>query len=166
MLRMPIFTWNILVDVVLILLAFPPLTAALRDAVHRPALSVAPFFDAARGGDAILWQHLFWFFGHPEVYILILPFFGVITEIIPVFSRKPVFGYAAFVLATVAIASLSIGGLGPPHVHDRGGRPAVLRASCRSLIAVPTGMKFFNWIGTMWGGTCASRRRCSSRSGS
>ena len=108
-------------------------------------------FDAARGGDAILWQHIFWFFGHPEVYILILPFFGVITDIISVFSRKPVFGYAAFVLATVAIATLSMA-VWAHHMFTTGAVDLPFFALMSFAIAVPTGIKFFNWIGTMWGG--------------
>ena len=108
MFRMPIFTWNILVTSLLILLAFPVAHRRAGDAVHRPAAGWRRLRAGARAATPILWQHLFWFFGHPEVYILILPFFGVITEIISVFSRKPVFGYAAFVLATIAIASLSM----------------------------------------------------------
>ena len=102
--RMPIFTWNILVTGLLILFAFPPLTAALAMLFIDRHFGGA-FFEPQQGGSAILWQHLFWFFGHPEVYILILPFFGVITEIISVFSRRPVFGYFAFVLATIAIVA-------------------------------------------------------------
>ena len=150
MFRMPIFTWNILVTSVLILLAFPPLTAAFAMLfIDRHLGGVV--FDAARGGDAILWQHIFWFFGHPEVYILILPFFGVITEIISVFSRKPVFGYAAFVLATVAIASLSMA-VWAHHMFTTGAVDLPFFALMSFAIAVPTGIKFFNWIGTMWGG--------------
>ena len=129
--RMPIFTWNILVTALLILFAFPVLTAALAMLFIDRRLG-GTFFEPALGGDAVLWQHLFWFFGHPEVYILILPFFGVITEIISVFSRRPVFGYFAFVLATIAIAEPVDDGLGPPHVHDRRGQPTRTSASPRS----------------------------------
>ena len=106
MFRMPIFTWNVLLTSVLILLAFPPFAAALLglEADRRfGALIFAP-----ENGGAMLWQHLFWFFGHPEVYILALPFFGIVTEILPVFSRKPVFGYKGLIAATIAIAALSV----------------------------------------------------------
>ena len=106
MFRMPIFTWNILLTSVLVLLAFPVLAAALL-ALEADRKLGAHVFDAANGG-AMLWQHLFWFFGHPEVYIVALPFFGIITEILPVFSRKPVFGYKGLVGATIAIAGLSM----------------------------------------------------------
>jgi cytochrome c oxidase subunit 1 len=150
MFRMPIFTWNILVTSILILLAFPPLTAAFAMLFIDRHLGGA-VFDAASGGDAILWQHIFWFFGHPEVYILILPFFGVITEIISTFSRKPVFGYAAFVLATVSIASLSMA-VWAHHMFTTGAVDLPFFALVSFAIAVPTGIKFFNWIGTMWGG--------------
>src|SRR5689334_955991 len=105
MFRMPIFTWNILVTSVLILLAFPVLTAALFAALAERKVG-ARVLESQTGGP-ILWQHLFWFFGHPEVYIVALPFFGIITEVIPVFSRKPVFGYKGLVFATFAIGGLS-----------------------------------------------------------
>ena len=124
-------------------------------AVLRPALRDAHLSSRSHGGTAsaaCLWQNLFWFFGHPEVYILALPYFGIVTEVIPVFSRKPLFGYKGMVFATMSIAALSTGGLGAPHVHDRRRAAAVLLACSAYLIAVPTGIKFFNWIGTMWRG--------------
>src|SRR4051812_19218638 len=150
MFRMPIFTWNILVPALLILFAFPPLTSALAMLLIDRQLG-GVFFDPSRGGDAVLWQHLFWFFGHPEVYILILPFFGVITEIISVFSRKGVFGYGAFVLATIAIASLSMT-VWAHHMFTTGAVSLPFFSLASFAIAVPTGIKFFNWIATMWGG--------------
>jgi heme/copper-type cytochrome/quinol oxidase subunit 1 len=150
MFRMPIFTWNILVTAALIVLAFPPFTAALAMLFVDRHLG-GSFFDPASGGDAILWQHLFWFFGHPEVYILILPFFGIITEIIPVFSRKPLFGYLAFVLATVTIAGLSVS-VWAHHMFTTGAVSLPFFSLASFAIAVPTGIKFFNWIATMWGG--------------
>lgn len=150
MFRMPIFTWNILVTSFLVILAFPPLTAALATLFLDRSIGTH-FYDAAAGGAPILWQHLFWFFGHPEVYILVLPFFGMITEVIPVFSRKPVFGYKAFVFATLAIAAYSI----TTWAHHMFSTGAVLLAyfsATTLLIAVPTGVKVFNWIATMWRG--------------
>ncbi|HET7471800.1 MAG TPA: cytochrome c oxidase subunit I [Candidatus Limnocylindrales bacterium] len=148
--RMPIFTWNILVTGLLILFAFPPLTAALAMLFIDRHLGGA-IFEPQMGGSAILWQHLFWFFGHPEVYILILPFFGVITEIVSVFSRKPVFGYSAFVFATIAIASLSMS-VWAHHMFTTGAVSNPFFSIASFAIAVPTGVKFFNWIGTMWRG--------------
>jgi cytochrome c oxidase subunit 1 len=148
--RMPIFTWNILVTGLLILFAFPPLTAALAMLFIDRHLGGA-IFEPALGGSAILWQHLFWFFGHPEVYILILPFFGVITEIISTFSRKPVFGYSAFVFATITIASLSMS-VWAHHMFATGAVSSPFFSIASFAIAVPTGVKFFNWIGTMWRG--------------
>ena len=150
MFRMPIFTWNILVTAILIMFAFPPLTAALIMLFIDRNFGGA-FFDVARGGSAVLWQNIFWFFGHPEVYILILPFFGVITEIIPVFSRKPVFGYRSFVLATVTIASLSMA-VWAHHMFTTGAVNLPFFSIVSLLIAVPTGIKFFNWTATMWRG--------------
>src|SRR6202042_1090017 len=132
MFRMPIFTWNALLTSFLVLLAFPVLAAALLVLEIDRRLGAQVF--AANSGGAILWQNLFWFFGHPEVYILALPFFGIATEILPVFSRKPLFGYKGLIAATISIAGLSMT-VWAPH-----------------LIAIPTGVKFFNWAGTIWKG--------------
>jgi cytochrome c oxidase subunit 1 len=149
MFRMPIFTWNILVTSMLVLLAFPILTAALLVLWADRHLG-ATVFDAQNGG-AILWQHLFWFFGHPEVYIIALPFFGIVTEIIPVFSRKPLFGYKGMVFATLSIAALSLT-VWAHHMFTTGAVLLPFFSVMTFLIAVPTGIKFFNWIGSMWRG--------------
>jgi cytochrome c oxidase subunit 1 len=150
MFRMSIFTWNTLLTSVLVLMAFPVLAAALIVLeVDRKFGSVV--FEAANGG-AILWQHLFWFFGHPEVYILALPFFGIASEILPVFSRKPIFGYKGLVFATIAIAGLSMA-VWAHHMYVTGAVNLPFFSTMTMLIAVPTGVKFFNWIGTMWGGS-------------
>ncbi len=150
MFRMPIFTWNVLLTSVLVLMAFPVLAAAML-MLEADRKFGAVVFDAANGG-AILWQHLFWFFGHPEVYILALPFFGIATEILPVFSRKPIFGYKGLVFATIAIAGLSVA-VWAHHMYVTGAVNLPFFAFTTMLIAVPTGVKFFNWIGTMWGGS-------------
>ncbi|MGH3948104.1 MAG: aa3-type cytochrome oxidase subunit I [Pseudonocardiaceae bacterium] len=147
--RMPLFTWNILFTSILILPAFPVLTAALFGLAADRRLG-AHVFDPDNGG-AILWQHLFWFFGHPEVYIVALPFFGIITEIIPVFSRKPLFGYKLMVFATLAITALSFA-VWAHHMYATGAVLLPFFSFMTFLIAVPTGIKFFNWIGTMWRG--------------
>ncbi|MYU34230.1 cytochrome c oxidase subunit I [Streptomyces sp. SID8358] len=148
--RMPIFTWNVLFTSILALLAFPVLTAALL-ALEADRKFGAHIFDASNGG-ALLWQHLFWFFGHPEVYIVALPFFGVVSEIIPVFSRKPVFGYVGLVGATIAITGLSAT-VWAHHMFATGSVLLPFFSLMSFLIAVPTGVKFFNWIGTMWHGS-------------
>ena len=150
MFRMPIFSWNILVTSILVLIAFPILGAALLVLEADRSLG-AQVFAAANGGP-ILWQHLFWFFGHPEVYIIALPFFGIVTEILPVFSRKPIFGYVGLVAATLAIAALSIA-VWAHHMYVTGAVNLPFFSFMTFLIAVPTGVKFFNWIGTMWGGS-------------
>jgi cytochrome c oxidase subunit 1 len=150
MFRMPIFTWNMLVTSVLVLIAFPVLTSAGAMLFADRHLQ-AHIFDTAGGGQPILWQHLFWFFGHPEVYILVLPYFGVITEVLPVFSWRPVFAYPGLVLATFAIASLSVG-VWAHHMFTTGAVTLPYFSGLSMLIAVPTGVKYFNWIGTMWGG--------------
>ncbi|MGW1073393.1 aa3-type cytochrome oxidase subunit I [Streptomyces sp. NPDC002537] len=150
MFRMPVFTWNILFTSILALLAFPVLTAALL-VLEADRKFGARVFDAAYGG-AVLWQHLFWFFGHPEVYIVALPFFGVITEIIPVFSRKPLFGYTGMVGATITITMLSAS-VWAHHMFATGAVLLPFFSLLSFLIAVPTGVKFFNWIGTMWRGS-------------
>ena len=149
MFRMPIFVWNTLVTSILILVAFPPLASALF-ALGADRVLGAQVFNPDFGG-AILWQHLFWFFGHPEVYIIALPFFGIVTEILPVFSRKPLFGYHGLVYATVAIAALSVS-VWAHHMYVTGAVLLPFFSFMTMLIAVPTGVKFFNWIGTMWRG--------------
>ena len=150
MFRMPIFVWNILVTSLLILLTFPVFTAALA-MLFLDRTAGASFFDPAAGGSAILWQHLFWFFGHPEVYIMALPFFGVISEVIPVFSRKPIFGYTALVFATLLIGALSFS-VWAHHMFTTGAISTVFFAVTSFAIAIPTGVKFFSWIATMWRG--------------
>ena len=149
MFRMPIFTWNTLITSLLVLMAFPPLAAALFGLGADRKLG-AQIFNPDNGG-AILWQHLFWFFGHPEVYIIALPFFGIASEIIPVFSRKPIFGYKGLVYATIAIAALSVT-VWAHHMYVTGAVLLPFFSFMTMLIAVPTGVKFFNWIGTMWRG--------------
>jgi cytochrome c oxidase subunit I len=148
--RMPIFTWNILATSILVLLAFPILTAALLVLYIDRHLG-AQVFEASNGGP-MLWQHLFWFFGHPEVYIVALPFFGIVTEVIPVFSRKPLFGYKGMVLATLSITGLSLT-VWAHHMFVTGQVLLPFFSVLTFLIAVPTGLKFFNWIGTMWKGS-------------
>ena len=150
MFRMPIFTWNTLITSIMVLTAFPVLASALL-ALGADRRLGASVFDAQNGG-AVLWQHLFWFFGHPEVYIIALPFFGIITEVLPVFSRKPVFGYRGLVLATIVIAGLSTS-VWAHHMYATGQVALPFFAFMSMLIAVPTGVKFFNWIGTMWRGS-------------
>ena len=150
MFRMPIFTWTIFITSILVLLAFPVLAAAFVVAfIDRHYGAVV--FDPVNGGP-ILWQHLFWFFGHPEVYILALPFFGIASEIIPVFARKPIFGYKGLVFATMAIGALSVA-VWAHHMYVTGSVYLPFFAFMTMLIAVPTGVKFFNWIGTMWKGS-------------
>ena len=152
MFRMPIFTWNILVTSFMMLLAFPVLTSAIA-LLYADRHIGSHFFDAtaASSGVPVLWQHLFWFFGHPEVYIVALPFFGVVSEVIPVFSRKRVFGYRGFVFATLAIAALSTA-VWAHHMFTTGVVSLPFFSVLTYLVAVPTGVKFFNWIGTMWRG--------------
>ncbi len=149
--RMPMFTWTILVTSILILIAFPVLTSALAMLLIDRHFG-GTFFDPANGGDALLWQNLFWFFGHPEVYILILPYFGIVSEVVPVFSRKPLFGYPLMIAATLSIAGLSMG-VWAHHMFTTGFVSLPFFSLMSLLIAVPTGIKIFNWIATMWGGS-------------
>src|SRR5205807_2406527 len=151
--RLPLFVWAILTYSVLLILAIPVIAAAVTMLLTDRHFGTH-FFDAANGGSAILWQHLFWFFGHPEVYIMILPGFGVVSEILPVFARKPIFGYKAIAAATVAIAFL--GFLTWAHHMFTAPIPeAILVFVMLSsyFIAVPTGVKILNWIATLWRGT-------------
>jgi cytochrome c oxidase subunit I len=151
--RLPLFVWMTLVTSVLIILAMPALNADLVMLLIDRQLQ-GNFFAAAAGGSAILWQHFFWAFGHPEVYIMVLPAFGIISEVIPVFSRKPIFGYGYVAASTVAIGVLSFA-VWAHHMFAVGlGHPwDVAFAAGSMLIAVPTGVKIFNWIATMWGGS-------------
>ena len=149
MFRMPIFTWNILITGLLVLLVFPLLAAALLALLAQRVLG-AHVYDASTSGP-LLWQHLFWFFGHPEVYIVALPFFGIVTEVIPVFGRKALFGYKGMVGATIAIAAYSMT-VWAHHMYATGQVLLPFFAFMTFLIAIPTGIKFFNWIGTMWKG--------------
>jgi cytochrome c oxidase subunit 1 len=151
MFRMPLFTWGVLVNQLLILFAFPPLTVAFALLFLERNFG-AKFFSAAAGGSQLVYQHVFWFFGHPEVYIIILPIFGVISEVIAVFSRKPLFGYRAMVFAFFAIAALSFG-VWAHHMFTTGAIYLPYFSIMSLLIAVPTGIKIFNWIGTMWRGS-------------
>jgi cytochrome c oxidase subunit 1 len=150
LMRMPIFTWTTLIVSILLVLAFPAVTVALF-LLSMDRFVGTGFYAPAAGGDPLLWQHLFWVFGHPEVYILILPAFGVISEIIPTFSRKPLFGYAVMVYATAAIAFLGFG-VWAHHMFTTGLGPTANSAFAATtmIIALPTGVKIFNWIGTMW----------------
>ncbi|MCW4459423.1 cytochrome c oxidase subunit I [Microbacterium sp. MPKO10] len=150
MFRMSIFTWNTLITSLLILMAFPVLAAALFG-LGADRVFDAQIFNPANGG-VILWQHLFWFFGHPEVYIIALPFFGIVSEVFPVFSRKPIFGYKTLVYATISIAALSVT-VWAHHMYVTGSVLLPFFSLMTMLIAVPTGVKIFNWIGTMWRGS-------------
>ncbi|HEX7134806.1 MAG TPA: cbb3-type cytochrome c oxidase subunit I, partial [Iamia sp.] len=150
--RMPVFTWMSLVTQFLLLFAIPVLTAA-QFLLMFDRLFGSRFFDVEAGADPLLWEHLFWIFGHPEVYIMILPAFGVISEIIPVFSRKPLFGYPFMVFSGIAIGFMGWG-VWAHHMFASGIGPLSVAAFSVStmFIAVPTGVKIFNWLATMWGG--------------
>ena len=150
LLRMPMFCWTTLVTAILMLFSLPVVAAGLI-MLFIDRNYGGGFFDPAVGGSPVLWQHIFWFFGHPEVYILILPAFGVISEIIPVFSRKPLFGYKAFVIATATIGALGFT-VWAHHMFTTGAVSLPFFSFFTFLIAVPTGVKFFNWLATMWGG--------------
>ena len=152
LMKMPVFTWMILVVQFLLVFSLPVITVALVLLMFQRSFG-ATFFDAAAGGDPLLWQHLFWIFGHPEVYVLILPSFGIISEVLPTFSRKPLFGYPFVVFSGAAIGLVGFGvwahhmfasGLGPVSV--------AVFSMATMAIAIPTGVKIFNWLLTMWGG--------------
>ena len=149
MFRLPVFTWAVFTASVIVLMIFPLLTAAALGVLYDRKLG-GHIFDSANGG-GILWQHLFWFFGHPEVYVLALPFFGIISAVVPVFARKPVFGYIGLVFALLAIGALSMA-VWAHHMFVTGAILLPFFSFMTFLIAVPTGVKFFNWVGTMWKG--------------
>jgi cytochrome c oxidase subunit 1 len=151
--RLPLFCWSVLAQSVMLIVALPAVAAAVTMQLTDRHFGTC-FFDATCGGDPILYQHLFWFFGHPEVYIMILPGFGVISEVLPVFARKPIFGYKAIAISTVGIAFLSMF----VWAHHMFTIPApavvfVVFMVSSMLIAVPTGIKVFNWIATLWRGS-------------
>jgi cytochrome c oxidase subunit I len=150
--RMPLFVWLMLVVSGMVVMALPPLTAAQAMLLLDRYLG-AHFFDTQAGGSAVLWQHFFWLFGHPEVYILVLPGFACASEIIPVFSRKPIFGRAAMVGATVAIGLVSVS-VWAHHMFAVGMAPVsnIFFVASTMLVGVPTGIKIFNWVATMYGG--------------
>lgn len=150
--RVPVFTWLNLVVQFLLLFSVPVISIALF-LLTFDRMFGAKFFDAAAGGDPILWQHLFWIFGHPEVYILVLPAFGIVSEVIPVFSRKPIFGYRFMVFSGIAIGFMGFG-VWAHHMFASGMGPmSVLAFSVATMfIAVPTGVKILNWLATLWGG--------------
>lgn len=152
LMRMPMIAWMMMVVAALVLVAVPVLTAAQIMLLLDRSLG-AHFFDPQTQGSAVLWQHLFWFFGHPEVYILVLPAFGFVSEILPVFSRKAIFGYSLMVAATVGIGFIALG-VWAHHMFVVGMGPVLdsFFAASTFLISVPTGIKIFNWLGTMWGG--------------
>lgn len=151
--RMPMFTWTIFITSALIVFAFPVLTVGLV-ALMFDRLFEANFFEAGNGGNSVLWEHIFWVFGHPEVYILIVPAFGVISEVVSTFSRKRLFGYSSMVFATVLIAFLGFM-VWAHHMFTTGLGPVAngLFSIATMLIAVPTGVKIFNWLFTLWGGS-------------
>ena len=155
--RMPLFVWTILIYAYLIILALTSLAATVTMLLLDRNFGTN-FFDPDEGGSALLWQHLFWFFGHPEVYILVLPAFGVFSEILPVFARKPIFGYKAIAAATAGIAFLGVL-VWAHHMFATPMSTVVLAFFMLSsfLIAVPTGVKIFNWIATLWRGTVEYR---------
>ena len=155
--RIPLFVWTILIYAYLIVIALSSLAAAATMLLLDRNFGTS-FFDPTQGGSALLWQHLFWFFGHPEVYILVLPAFGVFSEILPVFARKPIFGYKAIAASTAGIAFLGLL-VWAHHMFSTPMSTVVLAFFMLSsfLIAVPTGVKIFNWIATLWRGTIEYR---------
>ena len=153
LMRMPLFTWMTLLTSILLVLAFPVITVALIELLLDRTFGMN-FFNVSAGSNPLLWQHLFWVFGHPEVYILILPAMGIVSEILPVFSRKPLFGYSTIVLAGVIIAFMGWM-VWSHHMFTVGLGPVAnsVFTVTTMMIAVPTGIKVFNWIGTLWGGS-------------
>jgi cytochrome c oxidase subunit 1 len=153
LMRMPVFVWMTLTVQFLVVLAFPPITIGLVFLMFDRFFGTH-FYDVAAGGDLHLWQHLFWIFGHPEVYILILPAFGIVSEVLPTFARKPLFGAPVVIYSGILIGFFGFG-VWSHHMFAAGMGPVADAAFsvATMLIAIPTGVKIFNWLATLWGGT-------------
>ncbi|HEX6534863.1 MAG TPA: cbb3-type cytochrome c oxidase subunit I, partial [Gemmatimonadaceae bacterium] len=158
--RMPVFTWAAFVTQFLIVLSFPIITVAVTFLLFDRFFGTN-FYEISAGADPLLWQHLFWLFGHPEVYILILPAFGLVSEVLPPFSRKPLFGYPVMVYSLILIGFLGFG-VWAHHMFAVGMGPVAdsIFGITTMLIAIPTGVKIFNWLGTMWGGSIRFTTAC------
>ena len=153
LMKMPMFAWTWLITAYLLIAVMPVLAGAITMVLFDRHFGTS-FFNAAGGGDPVMYQHIFWFFGHPEVYIMILPAFGIVSQVIPAFSRKPLFGYSSMVYATASIAILSF--MVWAHHMFATGMPVtgqLFFMYATMLIAVPTGVKVFNWVATMWRGS-------------
>ena len=164
--RIPLFVWTIYTYAWLLIAVLPAIAAALT-MLLLDRQAGTHFFVPDEGGNALLYQHMFWFFGHPEVYIMILPAFGIVSEVLPVFARKPIFGYTAIAFSTLGIAFISL--LVWAHHMFAVGLPDALNGYfmiASMLVAIPTGVKIINWLATLWVETSTSRRRCCSRSAS
>ena len=161
--RMPLFTWATFATALINMVATVALSGALL-ALFLERVFGIPFYDPAHGGSPILWQHMFWFYSHPAVYIMILPAFGVISEVLPVFARKPIFGYRLIAFSSMAIAILGFA-VWAHHMFTSGMAPWLQLPFMimTMLIGIPTGVKIFSWLATVWGGGCTSARRCSTR---
>ena len=151
--RMPLFVWAQFATALINMLATVALSARFRRSVHRAHVFGVPFYDPNKGGSAILWQHMFWFYSHPAVYIFILPAFGIISEVLPTFARKPIFGYKMIAFRSVAIALLGFM-VWAHHMFPSGMAPWLQLPFMilTMLIAIPTGIKIFSWMATLWGG--------------
>ncbi len=170
LMRMPVFVWMTLTTQFLIVLAFPPVTVGLIFLTFDRFFGTH-FYDVTAGGDLHLWQHLFWIFGHPEVYILILPAFGIVSEVLPTFARQPLFGARVVIYSGILIGFFGFG-VWSHHMFAAGMGPVAdaAFAIATMLIAIPTGVKIFNWLATLWGGhlrpTAAGSATRASRCGS